>query len=328
MSRHLGACCWASLSLLLAAGGGYLLAVLTRFAPEANSQPRTPKARARQLDRAPPLDRALPLGPSSRFFHRTRLERKVREPNAAHQGELLLEAEDANSTSWTCAVLPSTVCERCAQASGPSSRAGRRLASGLARRTSAAPGRCKTSYRWSWQKPLEANDAGNAVPGLRAVRGVDALREPGVEVVAQWRQSNWPALVRRRAGPVRAVSEADKARLCALWKGEHSYQGWSVMLGCAAAGGKCRLTCLRTPPRLPAWWLSTARLAPTGHPASRRRSRRPQKLAPDRTKVEGARLSTARPGPSPRRVGAALPQRGRAGAAALRLRRLRAGRDA
>ena len=38
---------------------------------------------------------------------------------------------------------------------------------------------------------------GNSVPGLRAVRGTAALHESGVEVVAQWRQSNWPALVRR-----------------------------------------------------------------------------------------------------------------------------------
>ena len=31
---------------------------------------------------------------------------------------------------------------------------------------------------------------------------------------------------------MRAVSEVERLRLCALWKGEHSYQGWSIMLGC------------------------------------------------------------------------------------------------
>ena len=44
------------------------------------------------------------------------------------------------------------------------------------------------------------------MPGLRALRGIAALHEPGVEVVAQWRQSNWPALVRRGAVGVRAVA--------------------------------------------------------------------------------------------------------------------------
>ena len=28
------------------------------------------------------------------------------------------------------------------------------------------------------------------------------------------------------------MSEAERLRLCALWHGEHSYQGWSIMLGC------------------------------------------------------------------------------------------------
>ena len=31
---------------------------------------------------------------------------------------------------------------------------------------------------------------------------------------------------------MRAASEAERLRLCALWRGEHSYQGWSIMLGC------------------------------------------------------------------------------------------------
>ena len=44
------------------------------------------------------------------------------------------------------------------------------------------------------------------MPGLRAVRGTAALHEPGVEVVAQWQQSNWPALVRRGDVRVRAVA--------------------------------------------------------------------------------------------------------------------------
>ena len=65
-------------------------------------------------------------------------------------------------------------------------------------------GRCPSSYQWSWNAPLEANDAGNRVPGLRALRGVAALHAPGVEVVAQWRQSNWPALVRHGDVRVRA----------------------------------------------------------------------------------------------------------------------------
>lgn len=64
------------------------------------------------------------------------------------------------------------------------------------------------------------------------MRGTAALHAPGVEVVAQWRQSNWPALVRHGDVRVRAASEAERLRLCALWRGEHSYQGWSIMLGC------------------------------------------------------------------------------------------------
>ena len=35
-----------------------------------------------------------------------------------------------------------------------------------------------------------------------------------------------------RPGQVRAASEEERLRLCALWRGEHSYQGWSIMLGC------------------------------------------------------------------------------------------------
>lgn len=199
----------------------------------------TPGLPGRQLHRVPlpRLEGTLSLNSSSRLFHRTRMA-NVRKLNCTQGDELLLEG-DAKS-SGICTVLPSTVCERCARASTPSPQA-----RWLAHKTSAS--RCKTSYRWSWQKPLDANDADNAVSGLRAVRGFEALREPGVEVVAEWRQSNWPAL--RRTEPVRAVSAADKARLCALWKGEHTYQAWSVMLGCAAARGKCRLACLCPPPR-------------------------------------------------------------------------------
>ena len=197
--------------------------------------------------------------------------RKARNPAlpAAHANRpvrtSVVDASDGPLTTGpsTCRAPQSAVCERCVAASrGVPKAAGRALASsGPARgrgqvghSRSAPQRRCPTSYQWSWNKPLEANDAvrhaasppirhlpsahssaicppihhlptppvcrpshshfsratlagqGNSVPGLRAVRGIAALHEPGVEVVAQWQQSNWPALVRRGDVRVRAVA--------------------------------------------------------------------------------------------------------------------------
>jgi hypothetical protein len=72
---------------------------------------------------------------------------------------------------------------------------------------------------------------------MEIVRGVDALNGlPGVRVVARWNQSNWPGLVRERApGIVRAASEKDRMHMCQLWKREHRYQSWPVLLGCPDA---------------------------------------------------------------------------------------------
>ena len=94
----------------------------------------------------------------------------------------------------------------------------------------AGNGRCVPQFRWSWNSPLEANDAGSFIPGLRTVRGMQALDEPHVHVVAQWNQSNWPGLI--VGSPVNAASAADRRKLCTLWKSEHSYQSWPVLLGC------------------------------------------------------------------------------------------------
>lgn len=58
------------------------------------------------------------------------------------------------------------------------------------------------------------------------------MRAPGVETVAHWNQSNWPALVRKRSHRVHTATSADRARLCALWQREHSYQSFPILLGC------------------------------------------------------------------------------------------------
>ena len=71
------------------------------------------------------------------------------------------------------------------------------------------------------------------LPGLRAVRGMDVLRESGVHRLAHWNQSNWPSILASVApGLVRAVSQTEHARLCTLWKRAHSYFSWPVLLGC------------------------------------------------------------------------------------------------
>lgn len=80
---------------------------------------------------------------------------------------------------------------------------------------------------------LKENDALTDLPGMPLVRGVDALTAPGVRVVASFNQSNWPGIVSELApGLVRAASDQHKAQLCNVWKKEHSYQSWPVLLGC------------------------------------------------------------------------------------------------
>ena len=95
---------------------------------------------------------------------------------------------------------------------------------------SAGHGSCNPAFKWSWTAPLKANDAATSLPGLRGIRGMEAMSEPGVSVVARWNQNNWPGLL--SVSPVRAASEDDKQKMCRLWSSEHSYQSWPVLLGC------------------------------------------------------------------------------------------------
>ena len=107
--------------------------------------------------------------------------RKARNPAlpAAHANRpvrtSVVDASDGPLTTGpsTCRAPQSAVCERCVAASrGVPKAAGRALASsGPARASQTRPGqarghrpgppqrRCPTSYQWSWNKPLEANDA-------------------------------------------------------------------------------------------------------------------------------------------------------------------------
>ena len=84
---------------------------------------------------------------------------------------------------------------------------------------------CKARRGWNWRQTLEENEALTDLPGTPLVRGVDALRAPGVRVVASFNQSNWPGIVRDLApNLVRAASDFDWEKLCSMWTKEHSYQ--------------------------------------------------------------------------------------------------------
>ena len=175
---------------------------------------------------------------TSFFKHTTVSKRRTvvgGKPSAAAeaQAQRTAAADGPSPFNATCRTTPRDVCEQCQRQRG--APAATLTAAGRHRSASASSKHdvCQPAFKWSWDKPLGSNDAGNGVGGLRAVRGVAALDEPGIEVVAQQRMSNWPALVREGAVSVRAVSEAERLRLCSLWRAEHSYQGWSVMLGCA-----------------------------------------------------------------------------------------------
>ena len=102
--------------------------------------------------------------------------------------------------------------------------------SACARCKAASGGSCRSTFGWDWKVSPAANDAKTKLPGMRMVRSIAAIREPGVRTVALWNQSNWPALTQTE--PVRAASAADRDRLCALWDSEHTYQAWTVIMGC------------------------------------------------------------------------------------------------
>ena len=92
---------------------------------------------------------------------------------------------------------------------------------------------CHSRRGWKWTVDLKENDALTDLPGMPLVRGVDALTAPGVRVVASFNQSNWPGILSELApGLVRAASDQHKKQLCNVWKKEHSYQSWPVLLGC------------------------------------------------------------------------------------------------
>ncbi|KAL1499491.1 hypothetical protein AB1Y20_011694 [Prymnesium parvum] len=200
----------------MAAAGGAGPFLLTLLA-----SPLSPAALA-AADRPPPADHArrptarhlstldeaqgkpLPFRPHR--ASRPRADDALSLRRAAHR---VLAASHRNATP--CAAGPSaeSVCRACAAAGG---------------------GRCAARFAWDWRAPLRQNEAGTSLPGLPAVRGVDALGARGVAVVARWNQSNWPGLLPH--APVHAASAHSKAKLCGLWRGEHAYQSWPVLLGC------------------------------------------------------------------------------------------------
>ena len=69
-------------------------------------------------------------------------------------------------------------CDRCKAASGGAS--------------------CRSTFGWDWKVSIEENDRKTSLPGLRMVRGIAAVSEPGVRVVSLWNQSNWPALLQEQ----------------------------------------------------------------------------------------------------------------------------------
>ena len=138
-------------------------------------------------------------------------------------------------TTDTCASFPGVqaACERCKRASAD---VGRFSAKGVGKASGRALGRvCASTGGWDWQVGLQQNDLKARLPGFQIIRAADALsgHHGGVTVVSRVNQSNWPGIARSLApGIVRTVSEAETARLCALWKGEHSYQSFPTLLGC------------------------------------------------------------------------------------------------
>lgn len=86
------------------------------------------------------------------------------------------------------------------------------------------------SFGWDFDASVEANDRSTHLPGLRAVRGIEVLSEPGVRTLAEWRQSSWPALPAPRT-----ASAAASARLCEQWRSvRNRYNSYPTMLGCAS----------------------------------------------------------------------------------------------
>ena len=110
-----------------------------------------------------------------------------------------------------CLVSPLAACEACKKASS---------------------GECKPRYAWNWTAPPTANDLAASLSGLRAIRGIDALSEPGISVVARWRENNWPALQRAGRAKVYTSSPALKTRLCQLWRRSNWYHSWAILLRC------------------------------------------------------------------------------------------------
>ena len=111
---------------------------------------------------------------------------------AAHANRPVVEAAvDATGGLFgsdgpsTCRSSQSAVCKRCIAAP----REGRALAVGPARgRTPGPPqGRCPTSYQWSWNKPLEANDAVRRLPTLPPIHHLPTHPRPCADLVTHVR---------------------------------------------------------------------------------------------------------------------------------------------
>ena len=87
-------------------------------------------------------------------------------------------------------------------------------------------------YGWNWTVPPARNLHASSAPGLRIVRGIDVVRENDVQILSSFKQSNWPALNRAGHG-VRATSQAQRERMCRLWRHTSTlYQSWPILLGC------------------------------------------------------------------------------------------------
>jgi hypothetical protein len=88
------------------------------------------------------------------------------------------------------------------------------------------------TFKWSWYTTLEQNDRGVASFNMKTLRGIDGAYTSNVDIVAKWNQSNWPAILQSDRRRVNTASTSDFERMCHVWKDEHSYQSFPVLLGC------------------------------------------------------------------------------------------------
>ena len=133
----------------------------------------------------------------------------------------------------TCRSSQSAVCKRCIAAP----REGRALAVGPARgRTPGPPqGRCPTSYQWSWNKPLEANDAVRRLPTHPPIHHLPTHPRPCADLVTHVRP--WLGRATACLGCVRCA--APRRCTSRAWRSWRSGGRATGLRSCAAAPWAC-----------------------------------------------------------------------------------------